>query len=624
MTISEMSQHALQRLKEGNLVQAEELYRKILSLRPDDVNALHFLGVLCHRQQRYDEAESCIRKALLIRPDYMDAHNNLGILLQEMRRYDEAISSYEKALHLKPDADQVLFNLGTLYAVTKKTRQAIDYFHRTLQLNPNFMQAYIRLGGLFLEIGQGDLSVKCYSRALQMNHNQTEHAEIMNAIAIALDTQYKLDEAEPYLAAATSVHPPFWPAHHNRLMLMCYLTKYSMEEIFAAHRRCATLMEKDSPQSVHANDRMTERRLRVGYVSPDLRKHSVTYFFEPVLASHNKDAFEIYCYSILPDVDETTHRLKRHADHWREMWRLTDGQAVDCILNDRIDILVDLAGHTGNNRLRVFAQKPAPVQVTWLGYPATTGLTTMDYRIVDALTDPVGETERYYSERLIRLPRTFLCYLPDMESPEISDPPALSTGRVTFGSFNKLSKISPEMISLWAIILKELPGSRLIMKAMGLSDKTTRSRIAGLFAGQGVGLDRLILMPWTSSTGDHLNAYRQIDIALDTYPYNGTTTTCESMWMGVPVITLAGNAYGGRVGASILTNTGLPHLIAKTPEDYRWIALNLASNIDSLRTLRERLRQMMQESPLMDYSQFTGNLEAAYWAMWRTWCEKNP
>lgn len=620
MKITEMSRQALHHLKEGNLVRAEELYRAILSLQPDDVNALHFLGVLCHRRQRYDEAESYIRKALLIRPDYMDAHNNLGILLQEMRRYDEAIVAYEKALQLKPDADQVLFNLGTLYAAMKKTRQAIDYFHRSLQSNPHFMQAYVRLGGLFLELGQGDLSVRCYSRALQMNHNQTEHAEIMNAIAIALDTQYKLDEAEPYLSAATSVNPPFWPAHHNRLMLMCYRTEYSTEEIFAAHRRCASLMEKDSSQAVHANDCVSERRLRIGYVSPDLRKHSVTYFFEPVLAAHNKEQFEIYCYSILPDEDETTERLKRHADHWREMWRLTDRQAVECIRDDRIDILVDLAGHTGHNRLRMFAEKPAPVQATWLGYPATTGLTAMDYRIADALTDPAGETERYYSEKLIRLPRTFLCYLPDRESPEISDLPVVSTGSVTFGSFNKLSKVTREMIALWSRILKGLPKSRLTMKTASFSDKATCGRISDLFAAEGVESDRLTLMPWASSTGDHLGVYRQVDIALDTYPYNGTTTTCEALWMGVPVVTLAGNAYGGRVGASILTNIGLPHLIAAAPEDYMRITLNLASDIGTLRELRKNLRGMMKESPLMNYHQFTRNLETAYRVVWRQWC----
>jgi len=622
MNLDRRHARALSLLKEGKLREAEELYREILADRPDDVNALHFLGVAYHRLRDYEKAERLIRKALRFRSDYFDAHNNLGALLQETRRFDEALASYERALRLKPRSDDVLYNIGTLYDETRKTKQAMEYFHRVLEVNPNYTKAYLRLAKLFLFVGQGDLSLKCCLRVLAMARYDDERAEIMNAVACAYDSVYDLDAAEAYLEKAVSISASCLPAHHNRLMMMCYRIRHTMEETFEAHRRWASLVEKESSRRVHHTDCTPGRRLRVGYVSPDLRKHSVTYFFEPVLATHDKSGFETFCYALIAEEDETTARLKRHADHWRNLAHLTDEQALDRIRDDRIDILVDLAGHTGDNGLRLFAEKPAPVQVTWIGYPATTGLTSMDYRFVDEVTDPIGETDRYYSETLIRLPGCFLVYLPDRESPDISDLPALSNGFITFGSFNKLSKVTPEMITLWSRILKDLPRSRLVMKTLSLSDKTARARIAAMFAQEGIESERLILMPWATSTGGHLGTYHSVDIALDTYPYNGTTTTCEALWMGVPVVTLAGMAYGGRVGASLLRNVGLPELIASTTEEYRKVTLDLAADLPRLRSLRGNLRGMMRASPLMDYETFTRNVENAYREVWRKWCDR--
>ena len=287
---------------------------------------------------------------------------------------------------------------------------------------------------------------------------------------------------------------------------------------------------------------------------------------------------------------------------------------------DKIDILIDLAGHTAANRILVFARKPAPIQVSWIGYLATTGLSTIDYRIVDSYTDPIGKTEQFYTETLIRLPENSLCYLPDRDSPEIGPLPALSTGHITFGSFNNFAKITPEVFTLWARVLNELPESRLILKGISFSDETTCQYAINMFTQRGIAAERITLQSWDPSP-KHLESYNQVDIGLDTFPFNGATTTCEAMWMGVPVITLAGAAYHSRAGISLLSNVGLQELIATTHDEYLGIAINLSSDIEKLQLLRTSLRDRMSHSPLTDAKRFTANLEMCYRKMWENWCK---
>ena len=298
---------------------------------------------------------------------------------------------------------------------------------------------------------------------------------------------------------------------------------------------------------------------------------------------------------------------------------MSDEEVAELIRKDKIDILVDFAGHTANNRILLFARKPAPIQVSWIGYLATTGLSTIDYKIVDSYTDPPGKTEQFYTEKLIRLPESFLCYLPDKDSPEVGPLPALSTGHITFGSFNNFAKVTPEVFTLWARILNELPDSRLILKGKSFSDKTTCQYAINMFTERGISAERITLQSWDPSP-KHLESYNQVDIGLDTFPFNGATTTCEAIWMGVPVITLAGTAYHSRVGVSLLSNVGLPELIAKTHDEYIGIAVNLASDIEKLQLLRKSLRDRMSHSPLTDAKRFTANLEMCYHKMWENWC----
>ena len=403
---------------------------------------------------------------------------------------------------------------------------------------------------------------------------------------------------------------------------MLYNPRYEAQTIFFEHLKFANQFEGPLLPGItpHRNEKTPGRRLRIGYVSPDFRRHSVAYFIEPVIAFHNREDFEIFCYSLAPVEDEVTDRIRGYANHWTSIVGMSDAMAAESIREDGIDILVDLSGHTSNNRILLFARKPSPVQVSWIGYPATTGLSTMDYKIVDGYTDPPGLTDPYYTEHLIRLPESFLCYLPDKESPEVKALPALKSGHITFGSFNNFTKETPEVLALWSEMLKRIPHSRLILKAKSFTDGGSRDYVMGIFAGHGIDPERIELLAYALSFPGHLGLYNRIDIALDPFPYNGTTTTCEALWMGVPVITLAGNTHASRVGMSLLSNIGLPEFVAKTSEEYLAITVNLADDLNRLRSLRESLRERMNKSALTDSKKFIAGIEALYRRIWEKWC----
>jgi predicted O-linked N-acetylglucosamine transferase (SPINDLY family) len=335
-----------------------------------------------------------------------------------------------------------------------------------------------------------------------------------------------------------------------------YCADIEPTDVLAEHRRwseqhTASLANDRQP---HANSPDPNRRLRIGYLSPDFCRHSVAFFIESLLAAHDRSAFEILCYANVSQTDIITERLQGLADKWRDIVHLSDQQVAELVRADAVDILVDLVGHTVNNRLLVFARKPAPVQISYLGYPNTTGLSTIDYRLTDAWADPPGRADRFHTETLVRLQGGFLCYQPWPGTPEVSPLPALTSGHITFASFNNATKVNPEVIALWSKILRLLPNARLIMKALQLGDIGTRQRFAQLFEQNGVSMERVELLGWASSTAEHLELYNRVDIGLDPFPYNGTTTTCEALWMGVPVIVLAGNTHAARVGVSLLSS----------------------------------------------------------------------
>ena len=369
----------------------------------------------------------------------------------------------------------------------------------------------------------------------------------------------------------------------------------------------------------HTNDCIKKRRLRIGYVSPDFRAHSVAYFIEPVLKYHDSGHYEIFCYYNHTVEDSVTRRLRAHTDHWRTISGLSDDEAAQLIRKDHIDILVDLAGHTGNNRLLVFARKPAPIQATWLGYLNTTGLAAMDYRITDHSASPPGITDRYHSENLIRLPDSQWCYQPPAECPPVTPLPALTTGLITFGSLHNLAKVTPEVIRLWSRVLMVIPDSRLIMAARGLN--RLRLQMEERFAEDRIKSSRLELLD-AMPFDEYLALHQRIDVNLDTFPYSGGTTTCHSLWMGVPIITLAGETVTSRGGASLLGSLRLTELIAKSETEYLDIAVHLGKKIEFLAAIRTGLRERMINSPLTNAQNFTKNLEQAYRDMWERWCTR--
>lgn len=590
---------------------------EILKSNPVTADEYNHMGIVLYKNGVFDESIKNFRKALKINPNIIEAYNYMGNALQEYFRFDEAISSYEKAVLLSPADATAYINMGIALNGKKKFDEAVIYFQKALKLNPGLAQTYYYMGGSYMEQDKIEEAIESYKSALQIDPT---FAPAFCKLGYALLNQGKVEEAELLYRHVVQTQPNDLSCYQALLMTLTYDAGYDPQVIFEEHLRFAKKYAGPlySGFSLQITERRS-RRLRIGYVSPDFRKHSVAYFIEPVLKAHDRKEFQVICYSNTMTTDAVTERIRAYAHQWRDIRGMSHKKTAELIRKDEIDILVDLAGHTGGNRILLFALKPAPVQVAWIGYPVTTGLSTMDYKIVDKYTDPAGMTERFYTEKLIRMPDSFLCYLPDRDSPEVKELPALAAGFITFGSFNNFSKVSPKIMALWIRLLRALPGSHLLMKARGFSDRATRKNVLEKFKSEGISIERIELLPWELSAARHLELYNRVDIGLDTFPYNGTTTSCEAMWMGVPVITLAGNTHVSRVGVSLLSNVGLTELIAGTPEEYIKIASTLASDHVRLKYLRENLRAKMANSPLTDAEHFTKNLEDCYRKIWERW-----
>ncbi len=536
-----------------------------------------------------------------------------------------AASLYRDILELQPQEPWIWCNFGVALDAVGQSDEAERAYRKALELEPGLAHAWYNLGRLLQLGGRAAESANCYREAaarVDFGSNQALWHLIYSNWGLLLYNQGRPQDAVALYRKALAEHAQAADLMSCLLLTMQYIAGSTQAESFAEHlayaRRFETPLKGSWPS--HPNSRAPGKRLRIGYVSPDFRDHAVAFFIEPVLAHHDPAQLEVYAYYTRSASDKVTRRLKQLVAHWRDIGAIGDEDAVKQIRDDGIDILVDLAGHTAGGRLQIFARKPAPVQVTWLGYPCTTGLTAMDYRVSDAHADPVGRNERYCSETLWRLPETFDCYRPPQDAPGVGALPAMAQGGITFGSFNNLAKLSAEVRALWVQVLLAVPSSRLLLKTATLADRATRQWLTGEFAERGMGEGRLILASADATHFEHLNRYNQVDIALDPFPYNGVTTSFEAMWMGVPVVTLAGNSFVSRMGVSMLANLGMTQLIARTPQDYVAIATHLARDLDRLAALRAGLRERMATSRLTDAKQFTHNLEKAYREMWVNWC----
>src|SRR5579871_1378177 len=565
-----------------------------------------------------DLAAKCYREAIGLEPAQAEIHFHLGNVLFVQGNIDQAGDSYREAIRLNPDYAEAHLNRANVLRPQGKLDDAVAAYRAAIKLVPGYAKAHTNLGVTLQEQGRLTEAVAAGRHAIAL---QPDLAEAHSNLAVAMWHQGKLAEAAAGLRRAIALQPD--QARAFSFLLFCLQYDDTLtDDLFAEHRAFgARFGHPLPPHAAYANDRDPNRRLRIGYVSPDFRWHSVAFFVEPLFQEHDREVVEVFCYADARLPDGATAHLRGLVEHWVDSAWLPHDALAERIRNDGIDILVDLTGHTANNRMPVFARKPAPIQVTWLGYPNTTGLAAMDYRLVDAVTDPPGEADAAATETLLRLDGGFLCYGGVGGGPEPTEPPCLSTGAVTFGSFNNPAKLSGATYDAWATLLARLPQARLLLKGSPFGDPDTRAMYLARFAERGVSADRLELMPRLPAPDVHFSIYNQVDIALDPFPYNGTTTTCEALWMGVPVVTLRGNRHAGRVGASLLTQIGLTEFIAHSIEDYVATAVALAQDPARLAALRRALRPRMQASPLCDARAFARKMEAAFRMMWRRWCE---
>ncbi len=555
---------------------ALEAARKLVALVPTDIEAWYVLAQLQERQGHIEDAVRSLYQACQgPSPVYAAAVQKAVALCKQFGLHQLGIAPAEALLKMKPNDAEVHFDLGKFWFELMCFTRASEYFLKALELDPK-KEVYARFA-----------SLACSSKGA---------AEEGLRVIDSYVSTYGFSNETATINAITSNYP----------------FDLSEEEVFDIHRRSGHYFESCNEQPYDYSGYQPGPKIRIGYLSPDFCKHSVAFFCKVLIDAHNRDRFEVICFSDVKKADDVTDLLQQKSDGWVECSQLNDDQVAEAIRAENIDILVDLMGYAGLSRMGVFARRAAPVQVTYLGYPNTSGLTRMDYRITDELSDPTGVTDPFYTEKLKRLAGGFLCYSAFDPAPDISELPAASAAGVCFGSFNNFLKISDNLIHLWASILKRLDNSTLFMKTKPLVDEVLKERVWQIFESEGVDRARLRLQGWTADMSSHLDLYRQVDIHLDSYPYNGTTTTVEALRQGVPTITLAGNSHRSRVGLSLMAQVGLEDWVAHSEEEYVEKAVALAGNLDYLRDLRKHLRVRIDASSLMDQERFMAEIESAY------------
>jgi len=638
---------ALQHHQAGRLAEAEALYRQILAVQPNHADALHLLGVVAHQAGKNDVAVGLIRQAITLKANFPEAHSNLGIALRKTRQLDEAIAAFRQAITLQPSYPEAYSNLGNALIEKGQQDEAVAAYRQAIALQPNYSEAHYNLGNALRENGQLGEAIAAYRHAIALRPN---YPEAYSNLGNALRNQGKLDEAIAAYRQAIALQPDFSKAHSNLVFTLQYHPRFEAgtigeEERVWSQQHAAPLKQFIKP---HSNDPNPRRRLRVGYVSPDFRDHVVGRYVMPLFEHHDRAQLELWCYSGVRRPDEMTGRFRSLAGQWRSTLGLSDEQVAELIREDGVDILVDLSLHSAENRLLVFARQPAPVQVSYAGYPGSTGLEAIEYRISDRYLEAgasemgdrsseIGSTRPSdllssisHSEPALTLSkgpaeRVFLldsywCFDPRGADLPIGALPALENKAVTFGCLNNFCKVNERVLALWAPILGSVEGSRLLLLSpAGSHRKATLAALREL----GVDGSRVEFVAWRPWC-EYLEWYQRIDIGLETFPYNGHTTSLDAFWMGVPVPALVGELPVARAGLSHLMNLGLPELVAGSEEEYVNLVVDLAGDLPRLAELRATLRERMKASVLMDAPRYARQIEAAYRAMWRRWCAGQP
>jgi protein O-GlcNAc transferase len=632
----------------GKYDKALSHYQRALELRTNWPEVNFYIGDIYLKLKNLNEAAIYFQRAAALKPNWAEAYFELAVVLEKQGRFEEAMNNYKKALEIKPDWAEINLNIGGILAKQGKQEEALQLFQLTESLRPDWAEPYYNQGNLLLAGSTLTKAAEKYKKALKLN---PEWPEAANNLGNVLLKQGKTEEAILYFLKALGfriniedflTNEPdsylFFPekladllknqvisgkqnyqgAYSNLLMAMQYYEQLTAE-IYQPALKLFSDSCKDIARFKNYQNNKNPQRLKIGYISSDFRNHSCYWFFQPLLAAHNPENVETFCYYNTFNSDNKTEELKSLAHNWYDVFSLSDIELAELIRSHQIDILVDLAVHTNNNRLRVFARNPSPIQVSWLGFPASTGLNTIDYRISDNYLTPENTTE-YFTEKIINTDISH-CYKPPEDAPPVGPLPALKNGYLTFASFNNLSKVSPFTVKLWAGILKRSEGSKLILKANQAKDQEVMERLLKLFSENGIAENRIEFLGRQETTASHLEIYNRVDIALDTYPYNGATTTLEALYMGVPVMSLAGDRVASRYGLSFLKTLQLDNLVAFSEDEYFKKADALATDLNYLSSLRNNLREKMLKSLLCDNISFARNLESIYSQLFQNWAD---
>lgn len=684
-------QEGLSHYQKAAFEAAFDCFERACGQAPRLSDAWYLCGLAAHQLKRHDEAITRIQRAIALTPGNAFYHLNLGNALQAAGQSPEAERHFRHALAIDPIFAPAHHNLANLLVLLKREDEAIGEYDRTLVCDPRHAGALLALSRLLIDrhqhqpaamlakrasalypddreiqlkslpilLGAGEHSfvadrcaaflarwpddpgllslqgrafselfryseaIAAFRKAITIDPDQrTAIAFLADVLVRTGDPQGAIQVLQPHLAR----HPDDQEVFSQYLFVLNYPSGFSREEIFAEHRQWES-RQQNNATAVFQNVPDPARRLRIGYVSPDFRQHAVSFFIEPVLDHHDPKFFEVFAYSNTAKPDPVTARLQSKVARFCEIGALSPAELRDRAISDGIDLLIDLAGHSGGNRLPAFALRGAPVQLTWLGYPNTTGLAAIDYRISDAIADPPGKGDGWNTETVRRLPDCFHCYRPESVRPLAPTPPSAANGHLTFGSFNVLAKLSDTTLAAWSRILAAIPDARLVLKATGLSSEAACQHLNARLEQHGIDLGCVRLIGYLPQISDHYDSYHQVDIALDPFPYNGTTTTCDALWMGVPVVCLCGDRHASRVSASLIHAIGLDSLsdlVAPSIDQYVDAAIALAKAPQRLARLHAELRPAMLASPLMDEVRFTRNLERLYREAWQGWCLTQP
>ena len=600
----------------GNLEEAARLLGLSLAINPAQPDALNNRGLALQAMQRYGEALAGFEQAIKLLPDYAEAHFNRGNALQGLVRYDEAVASYDKAMELSPDVVEIYYNRSHALQELKRYDEALAGYDKAIALRPDYADAYNNRGNALQSLKRYDEALADYNRVIAL---KPDYAEAYTNIGNSLKDMGLLDEALAAYRSGIALDPQAITCHSSLVYSLHFHPDYTAQKLGEEHaqwhkRHAAPLEATIRP---HSNDANPSRRLRIGYVSPNFALHPVAFFLLPLLQAHDRRQVEIFCYSSVTSPDAMTERLRAQADTWRDVSSLSDEALAERIREDKIDILVDLVAHMEKNRLMTFARKPAPVQVTYLAYCSTTGLRSIDYRLTDPYLDPLAPQARFYSEESVWLPETYWCYRPWGNPPEANPLPALAKGYITFGCLNNPCKITEPTLLAWRALLQIVTGAHLLLH---VHPGSARKRMLEFFAAGDIDPTRIEFIGFTP-LADYFALHHRIDIGLDPVPYGGGTTTCDALWMGVPIVTRTADTAVSRAGLSILSNIGMNELVVSTTEAYIETAAHLTRDLSRLSTLRAGLRARMQQSPLTDAPRFAANVEAAFRTMWQRWCD---